>query len=61
MKSIKEFENTYNKKIHKIQVDNQNELDSAFIKELYKKHLILNNTERIIRFFGGLHEQNKLV
>lgn len=58
---VKEFEEIYNKKIHKIQVNDLKELNINFIKELYKKHLILNNTEQIIRFFGGLYEQNKLV
>jgi len=58
---IKEFEEVYNKKIHKIQVTSIDKLDLSFVKEVYKKHLILNNTEDIIRFFGGLHEENKLV
>lgn len=60
-KEIKIFENTYNKKIHKIQIANMEKLTLTLIKEIYKKHLILNNTEQIIRFFGGLYEQNKLV
>lgn len=60
-KEIKEFEDIYNKKIHNIQIIDINKLDLTLTKEIYKKHTILNNTEEIIRFFGELHEQNKLV
>ena len=60
-KTIEEIEEVYNKKIHKIQVNGLNKLNDALIKEIYKKHLILNNTEQIVRFFGGLYEKNKLV
>jgi len=60
-KSIDEFEEVYNKKIHKIQVNSLNKLNDVFIKEIYKKHLIFNNTEQIVRFFGDLYEKNKLV
>lgn len=59
-KTINEFEEIYNKKIHKIQINNLDKLNKTLIKEIYKKHLIFNNTEQIIRFFGGLHEKNKL-
>lgn len=59
--TIKEFVEVYNKKIHKVQVNSLNNLSGALIKEIYKKHLILNNTEQIVRFFGGLYENNKLV
>ena len=58
---INEFEETYNKKIHLIQVKDLSELNKTLIKEIYKKHLIFNNTEKLVRFFGGLHEKNKLV
>jgi len=60
-KIIKKFEEIYNKKIHKVQISTFNQLSSALIKEIYKKHLILNNAETIVRFFGGLYEKNKLV
>lgn len=60
-KEIKQFENIYNKKIHRIQIDSLNKLTDTFIKEIYNKHLILNNTEKIVRFLGSLYEQNKLV
>ena len=59
--TINEFEETYNKKIHLIQVKDLSELNKTLIKEIYKKHLIFNNTEKLVRFFGGLHEKNKLV
>ena len=60
-KILDEFEEVYNKKIHKVQISSLNKLSDTLIKEIYKKHLIFNNTEQIIRFFGGLHEKNKLV
>lgn len=56
-----EFEEVYNKRIHKVQVTNLDKLNETLIKEIYKKHLILNNAEQIARFFGELHEKNKLV
>lgn len=60
-KGVEDFEQVYNKKVHKIQVANLEKLSSALAKEVYKKHLIFNDTERIVRFFGDLHEKNKLV
>lgn len=60
-KIIDEIKEVYNKKVHKVQVNNLNKLNDTLIKEIYKKHLIFNNTEQIVRFFGGLHEKNKLV
>lgn len=60
-KQIEDFEKVYNKKMHKVQVTSIEKLDLTLVREIYKKHLILNNTEHIVRFFGGLHEQNKLV
>jgi len=60
-KIINDFEEIYNKKIHKVQINNLNKLKDNLIKEIYKKHLIFNNTEQVIRFFGGLYEKNKLV
>lgn len=60
-KALSEIEEIYNKKIHKIQIDNLNKLDMVLVKEIYKKHLIFNNTEQIIRFFGDLYEKNNLV
>ncbi len=59
-KVIKEFWEIYNRKVHKIQIIDLNKLTPALIKEIYKKHLVLNNTEQIVRFFGGKYEQNKL-
>lgn len=58
---LNEFQEVYNKKIHKVQTTNLNKLSPTLIKEIYKKHLILNNTERIVRFFVKQYEQNKLV
>ncbi|MBI2543564.1 MAG: hypothetical protein HYW24_05270 [Candidatus Aenigmarchaeota archaeon] len=58
---LEDFENIYNKKIHKIQITNIENLTLALIKEIYKKHIIFNNTEQVVRFFGGLYEQSKLV
>ena len=56
-----DFAKIYNKKIHKIQINKLNNLTLTLAKEIYKKHLILNNTEEVIRFFGELYEKNKLV
>lgn len=60
-KVIDEFEEIYNKRIHKVQINILNKLNLALIKEIYKNHLILNNTEQSVRFFGELYEKNKLV
>ena len=60
-KAIEGFEAVYSKKIHLVQVKDLKSLNLTFAKEIYKKHLILNNTELIIRFFGELYEANKLV
>jgi len=57
---IEDFEKIY-KKIHKIQILNIKKLTLTLTKEVYKKHLILNNTEQVIKFFGDLYEKNKLV
>ncbi len=58
---IKEFEEVYSKKIHLIHAKTLKEASLTFIKEVYKKHIILNNTENVLRFIGGLYESNKLV
>jgi len=58
---ISGFNDVYNKKIHLIKIKSLHSLTSAIVKEIYKKHLIFNNTEEIVRFFGGLHEQHKMV
>lgn len=60
-KLLQEFETIYNKKVHKLQVNSLNKLNFTLVKEIYKKHLIFNNTEKIINFFRELHEKNKLV
>lgn len=60
-KQIEDFEKVYNKKVHKIQVTSIKNITLTLVKEVYKKHLIFNNTELMIRFFGELYEQNKLV
>ncbi len=60
-KAIKDFEDIYNKDIHKIQVTNLEKLSTTLAKEILEKHIILNNTEQIIKFFGELHGKNKLV
>ncbi len=60
-KGIQEFEQVYNKKIHEISVPSIKKISPRLIKEIYKKHLILNNTEEVIRYFGELYEKNQLV
>jgi len=60
-KMIRDFEKVYNKKIHIIETDYIGQLTLTFVKEIYKNHLIFNNTEQVIRFFGDMHEKNKMV
>ena len=60
-KITKEFEEIYSKKLHIIQISNINELNLTLLKEIYKKHIIFNDTETIINYFSDLHEKNKLV
>lgn len=60
-KVIGDFEEVYNRKIHKVQIADIEKLTLTLAKEIYKKHLILNNTEHVIMFFGGLYEENRLV
>lgn len=60
-KIINEFQEVYNKKVHKVQIKDLEKLTSTLTKEIYKKHLILNNSEQIVRFFKKQNEQNKLV
>ena len=60
-KIVAEFEEIYNKKLHKVQINTLNRLNNTLTKEIYKKHIIINNTEQVIRFFGDLYEKNKLV
>ncbi|MFH2028443.1 MAG: hypothetical protein ABIJ08_04855 [Nanoarchaeota archaeon] len=60
-KEIEDFEEVYNKKIHKVQTNDFKKLGLTLIKEIYAKHLIFNNTEKVIRSFGELYEKNKLV
>ncbi|MFH0868630.1 MAG: hypothetical protein V1839_00205 [archaeon] len=58
---IKNFEQVYNKEVHLIYAKNLKTLDMPLIKEVYKNHLVLNGTESIVRWFGELYGQNKLV
>ena len=60
-KTIENFTNIYNKEVHIHRIKSLKEATKLFIKEVYRKHLILNNTESIVRYFGGIHEQNWLV
>lgn len=61
LKELAAFEKIYNKKVHKIQIKKIENATPALIREIYKKHLIFNNTESVIRFFGESYGQNKLV
>jgi predicted nucleotidyltransferase len=54
-KEIKELEEIYSKKIHLIQTNKIKDLNMVFIKEIYKKHIIFNNTEEVIRYFGDIY------
>ena len=59
--TLKEFEETYQKKIHKIHGKELSLLPASFLQEIYQKHLILNNTETILRFFGEHYGKNRVV
>lgn len=54
-KVLEDFELVYNKKIHKIQVTEIENISPLLFNEIYKKHLVLNNTEHIVRYFGEKH------
>lgn len=58
-KDIKDFEDTYSKKIHFIKIDSIEKIKKALREEIYKKHIILNDTEKILRKFKD--ERYKLV
>ncbi len=60
-KIIKEFGEVYNKRIHKVQIVSFNKLTLTLVKEIYKKHIILNNTSKVVNFFINEYEKNKLV
>lgn len=60
-KEIAEIEEVYSKKIHLIQIHSLKGLSEALLKEIYKNHIIFNNTEEIINYFGELHGKNKMV
>jgi len=51
---IKEFEQIYNKKIHLVQVGDFNKITNTLVNEIYKKHIILNNTEKVVTLFRNL-------
>ncbi len=52
-KIIEKFEMISNKELHIVQIPNFNALDikDSFSTEVFRKHLILNNTDQVIRFF----------
>jgi len=56
-KSLKNFGEIYGLKIHKIVIPNINKLmNEALGKEIFKKHIILNNSDMFVRFFGELYD-----
>lgn len=59
--TIKYFNGTYSKTVHLVQVKRWKELQLSFIKEIYSKHILLNDTEKVVRIFGEFYEQHKLV
>jgi predicted nucleotidyltransferase len=58
---INEFEEVYNKKVHLVSVSTLSNLRTTLAREIYRKHLICNNTESVVNYFRELHEKNKLV
>jgi predicted nucleotidyltransferase len=59
--TINEFEEVYNKKLHLVSVSALSKLSIPLAAEIYRKHLICNNTELVVNYFRELHEKNKLV
>lgn len=60
MPEIKEFASIYSKKIHLIRVNKISDLSNALLIEIYKNHIILNNTEKTVRFFVEQYRKNRL-
>ena len=50
--AIKKFSNAYGIKIHKMQITQIKEINDAMAKEIYNKHIILNNSDFFVKFFG---------
>ncbi len=53
--AIAEFEQIYHKKIHLIQIGHLDKLSLSLGEEVFKKHIIFNDTEKIVRFFRGIN------
>tara|TARA_Y100000310_G_scaffold29633_1_gene28180 strand:+ start:9058 stop:9648 length:591 start_codon:yes stop_codon:yes gene_type:complete len=58
---LNQFEKVYNKSIHTIQVLNLENVSTRLIKEVYKKHIIMNNSDQVITFLRKIHEKNRMV
>lgn len=50
---LKEFSETYDIKIHKIPLNDLKEINKTLAKEILKNHIILNNSDLFVTFFGG--------
>ncbi len=59
-KDLKDFSETY-KHIHKIHVSGKDNLNKRFIKEVHKKHIILNGTDYFVRIFGDIYGELGMV
>lgn len=57
---LKEFGKTY-KDVHKVHVERKEDLDRSFVKELLKKHVIFNDSDRFVRIFGDIYGETGLV
>lgn len=58
---LNDYSDIYNKPIHVITIPDILSIDTTFLKEIFQKHLIFNNTELLVRFFGDCYGQNRLV
>jgi predicted nucleotidyltransferase len=54
-KKLKEFRDTYGIEIHKIEIENLNDLDKTTKIEIMNKHIILSNSDIFIRFFSEMY------
>lgn len=59
-KAIEKFEAVYSKEVHHVQIAKINELTDTLAFEIFNKHLILNNTESMVRFFMHLNRFSKV-
>ena len=58
---IKEISNTYNLNIHLINIEKIKDISNSLLLEIYKKHIILNNSDSCIRRLRNKYGKDILV